>query len=87
MVQAANFGNGQTQLWALTNKWRSDITRYGYLCEQLGAASPGSQASQQLRAETCRLAVDLYTRAAQLEMDAQCSGDGLAKAAGPTATL
>ena len=59
MVQAANFGNGQTQLWALQNKWRSDVTRYGHLCEQLGAAA------------CWELALDLYTHAAEIELRLQ----------------
>ena len=68
MVQAANFGNGQTQLWSLRNKWRTDVSGYGYACEQLGRASPGSQAAQQLRAETSRRALELYNRAAAIEL-------------------
>jgi len=68
MVRAANFGNGQTRLWSLQNKWRTDVIKYGYLCEQLGAAAPGSQAAQQLRAETSRLALALYTQAAAIEL-------------------
>ena len=59
MVKARHFGNDQTALWALKDKWRHRITDYGAICERLGIK----------KAATMTLA--LYTEIAELELELQ----------------
>ena len=71
MVNARDFGPGKTALWALKMKWRSDILAYGALCEQLGAATECTEEWKAIDRKCITASLDLYTRAAELELDAQ----------------
>ena len=71
MVNARDFGPGKTALWALRNKWRTDIIGYGQLCAALAKEQAGSEAWCRLNHACSDMALDLYTRAAEMELDAQ----------------
>ena len=71
MVRAADFGPGKTALWALKMKWRTDILGYGALCEQLGAATECTEEWKAIDRKCITASLDLYTRAAEMELRAQ----------------
>ena len=71
MARAADFGPGKTALWALENKWRSDLLAYGALCATIGLTEPGTQAWADAQSRCDKALLALYTRAAELELRAQ----------------
>ena len=64
MVRAANFGKGQTDLFAKTLVWERDIFECGRMCDKDRSAC----------------AHELAVRIAKLEVDAQRYRDGMAAA-------
>ena len=81
MVNARDFGPGKTALWALKMKWRTDILAYGALCEQLGAATECTEEWKAIDRKCIAASLDLYTRIAKLELDAQRYQEMVAKEA------
>ena len=71
MANARDFGPGKTALWVLRNKWRTDIIGYGQLCAALAKEQAGTLGWGRLERACSDMALDLYTRAAELELDAQ----------------
>ena len=71
MVRAADFGPGKTALAALKHKWRTDIIGYGQLCAALAKEQAGSEAWDRLNRACSDMALDLYTRIAEMELRAQ----------------
>ena len=71
MVNARDFGNGQTALFAKTLVWREDLRRYGQMCVKMGALRPGCTEWRRLDEEVAILAYELAKRAARAEVDAQ----------------
>ena len=65
MVRAADFGNGQTNVWAKTLVWERDIFECGRMCERDRSAR----------------AHELAVRIAKLELDAQRYQEMVAKEA------
>ena len=71
MVNARDFGPGKTALWALKNKWRTDIFVYGALCATVGMTESGTQAWEDAQLQCSKALLALYTRAAEMELRAQ----------------
>jgi len=71
MADARDFGNGKTALWVLENKWRTDIVGYGQLCAALAKEQAGTLGWGRLERACSDMALDLYTRIAELELRAQ----------------
>jgi len=71
MVRAADFGKGQTDIFALTLVWQGDLARYGKMCAAMGDFRRGSTEWHRLDVASATLAYELAVRIAKLELDAQ----------------
>ena len=71
MVRAANFGNGQTDLFAKTLVWRGDLHRLGRLYGELATTDRGNPRWHELQNDAAMLAHSLAERAAQAEVEAE----------------
>ena len=71
MVRAADFGNGQTDLFAQTLVWRRELYRLGRLYGELATTDRGNPRWHKLQNDAAMLAHKLAERAARAELDAQ----------------
>ena len=81
MVRAANFGKGQTDLFAQTLVWRRELYRLGRLYGELATTDRGNPHWHELQNDTAMLAHELADRGARAEVDAQRYRETVAKEA------
>jgi len=70
-AKASQFKGDKQRRWMLENKWRSDILAYADLCTALAVAEPRSDDKRSLMRRFAESTRDLYTRAAELELQVE----------------
>ena len=71
MVNARDFGKGQSALFAQTLVWRRELYRLGRLYGELATTDRGNPRWHKLQNDAAMLAHELAERGAQAEVDAQ----------------
>jgi len=71
MVNARDFGNGQTELFGLTLVWRGQLERLRRLERELATTDRGNPCWHELQHDAAMLAHELAERAAKAEVEAQ----------------